>query len=565
MSKPTLNGNMIYLGHFPERAPTSHPSYLSYRHVNPVTHSIQKHLPCEDVNDIIHGYRRSDFSTEALVEDYHRGDVPKISIKKDEHYLRALEECTRRFKPKNKCRPAHLNSVTRYPWKWQVSAEAPFSANPRMKEYIDKKFNKGLIPDHRLTFSNLKDEIFEFAKTRLHRIKAGAKKDKFGEDLRYWNHAHARSHLVKATDPDKIRMVFGVPKMTVIAECMMLWQYINTLLTPEGPMLWGYETLKGGWYGLYNWIYSSDSKPRTFLAFDWKQFDKRVQFEQIDDAHKILRSFLDFENGYVPTKLHPTSNVTPERLENLWNWTCNAVKTTPEVLPTGDCYQRSHAGLPSGAFQTQLLDSIVNMIMLLTVMSRMGLDIQKAKIKVQGDDSIIGLLENIHPMAHEAFKQTFADYANEYFGSILNTKKSEMSNTLNRLPVLGFTNISGYPYREQNQLLASLLYPERKSDENKLMARCIGIAYANCGNHHNVFKICEEIYNYLKSKGFSPNAAGLPDMFRLGITSLQIGIKPTEPLVFPSFYDTIKYLMQVPQFSEDVKRRHWPPDLFEIE
>jgi len=37
----------------------------------------------------------------------------------------------------------------------------------------------------------------------------------------------------------------------------------------------------------------------------------------------------------------------------------------------------------------------------------------------------------------------FADYAEDYFGAILNTKKSKIGNNLDGLPILGFTNKAG--------------------------------------------------------------------------------------------------------------------------
>lgn len=80
----------------------------------------------------------------------------------------------------------------------------------------------------------------------VHRIKDGIYEDRHGNDLRNWNHAHARSHLVKADEPQKIRMVFGIPKLLLMVEAMFLWPLIVDLLKRDSPMLWEFETLKGG-------------------------------------------------------------------------------------------------------------------------------------------------------------------------------------------------------------------------------------------------------------------------------------------------------------------------------
>lgn len=50
-------------------------------------------------------------------------------------------------------------------------------------------------------------------------------RDRHGNDLKYHNQAHARSHLVKADDEDKIRMVFGVPKLMIQIETMFFMAF----------------------------------------------------------------------------------------------------------------------------------------------------------------------------------------------------------------------------------------------------------------------------------------------------------------------------------------------------
>ncbi|KAK9878756.1 hypothetical protein WA026_023736 [Henosepilachna vigintioctopunctata] len=120
--------------------------------------------------------------------------------------------------------------------------------------------------------------------------------------MKYWNYAHARSHLGKADDPDKIGVVFGVPKLLLMVEAMFLWPLIRDLLERDGPMLWGFETLRGGWYATYNWFPTKHPNCSTYLALDWKQFDKRAQFSIIDDIHAIIKTYIDFDNGYYPTK-----------------------------------------------------------------------------------------------------------------------------------------------------------------------------------------------------------------------------------------------------------------------
>lgn len=306
--------------------------------------------------------------------------------------------------------------------------------------------------------------IFTHNREKIHRIKDGYIKDRQGNDLRYYNQAHARAHLLKSEDPDKIRMVFGVPKLLLMAEAMLLWPIIRHLAEKDGPMLWGFETLKGGWYATHRWFSTKRPSISTFLALDWKSFDKKAQFTVIDDIHDVLKSYLTFDEGYHPTIYYPNSTSKAERTNNLWKWMTNAIKHTPDVLPNGDTYVRQHAGIASGFLQTQLLDSMYNALMLLTILSKLDFNIDRLHIKVQGDDSILGLLEYIHPLHQQNLLDMIAFEADRYFGATMNTKKSKISSSLEGLPLLGFTNRMGIPFKERDELIANLLYPERKSD-----------------------------------------------------------------------------------------------------
>lgn len=542
-------------------APKSHPTYVTYQHTNPVIFAMRKFLPTNEVNQVVNGYRRSSFTEAALIADYLRGDVPKHPIIKDDHYYAALFKVQELFAPPHKYRPVSFPDLRYYPWTLPTSAEAPYTTTQYWKLYVKEKYEQGLIENERITFHNLYNEIFIHNREKVHRIKDGIYLDRHGNDLKYWNQAHSRSHLVKADEEDKIRMVFGVPKLTLQIEAMFLWPLTNHLVNTDGPMLWGYETLKGGWYAIYNWMATRTHLPLTYLAFDWKQFDKRAQFSVIDDIHRIIENFIDFTNGYMPTKFYPDTTTDEHRLRSLFTWMANAVKSTPDVLPNGDIYQRQHAGIPSGFFQTQILDSMYNTVMILTVLGSLGYSIDKLSIKVQGDDSLIGLVEYIPEMLHQKFKDDFAVEAQTRFGAILNTKKSQMSNSLQGLPLLGFTNDRGLPTRDKHELLASLLKPERKTDPSKLMARCVGIAFANCGHHPQVYEICKDVFNYLQSKGYSPNPAGLPDLIRI------MEIWEHIPFIhnldrFPSFQETMSRLTSMPTRTPNQKERFWPTSIF---
>ncbi|CAG9765738.1 unnamed protein product [Ceutorhynchus assimilis] len=253
---------------------------------------------------------------DALIADYKREEESKDKIIRDKHYTKALAEVTKMFRPPIKYRPVSFPDLRYYPWTLPTSAEAPYTNDSYWKADVKKirsRKNKLTMEDfHFITY--MYNEIFIHNRTNVHRIEDGIYTDIHGNDLKYHNQAHARSHFVKAEGDDKIRMVFGVPKLLIQVETMFLWPLVNDLVNRDGPMLWGYETLKGGWYKMYQYM-SDLPTPQTYLALDWKQFDKRAEFGVIDDLHDI-ESYIDFENGYMPTIDYPETYIDPQRLHS---------------------------------------------------------------------------------------------------------------------------------------------------------------------------------------------------------------------------------------------------------
>jgi len=231
-----------------------------------------------------------------------------------------------------------------------------------------------------------------------------------------------------------------------------------------------------------------------------------------------------------------------------------SVLEIPLLLPDGRKIKFNHSGIFSGYFQTQPLDTLYNMQKIFTILSRMGFDLDKVIIKVQGDDSIFMLLCCFLLIA-ASFLSMFQFYADYYFGSKVSLKKSEIRDSLENAEVLRYRNQGGIPYRDEIQLLAQLRHPERRTDPDAVMARCIGIAYAACGQLPRTYKICEDIYLFLqKAYDAHPASSELDFMFR----HLDVSARPTAT-TFPTFYQTIEHLMDGPRPLEDY---HWPEKVF---
>lgn len=577
--------NTTVIGHKPSLARPlygnpdagSNPAYA-----DTVDHALRRYLTPEEFNRVVNGYRRSPWNEDALNDDIAKLNSDEHTVIKDEHYYKAIEHTKKLFTPKEKLRPVHFTDLRHYPWQLASNIGAPFASSKEWQHYVNDKFLKGHtatevrdlfkeahgqslepeIIDRRMTKRNLYNEMFLINRTNIHLIKDGRKTNDHGHDLRYWNTAFARQHLVEDDEPDKVRLVFGAPSTLLMAELMFIWPIQISLLNrgPESPMLWGYETITGGWSRLHTWASTALPRFESVVTLDWSRFDKDARHTVIRDIHAmIMRPMFTFEHGYHPTYHYPdTSDTNPARLENLWNWMTDAILTTPLILPDGSVLRFNHSGIYSGYFQTQILDSIYNCVMIFTILSRMGFDLDRVKIKVQGDDSII-LLMSHYTTIKDSFLPFFSLYAQQYFGSIVNTKKSEVLPSLEGAEVLKYRNFGTMPKRDELQLLAMLRHPERTSSLPSLMARAIGVAYANCGNHTRVYQICEDIHNFLAKGGFTPDPYGLPGSIRYRQNYIPSYVQ-VDISHFPTYFETVQHLQDPQRII--LTDKHWPKDHF---
>jgi hypothetical protein len=517
----------------------------------------------EETQDEIFSKRRSDSSEPALIEDFMSFEQPKHRVKRDYHYNRALRVTAQLFRPKHKLRPIHFPDQRYYPWTLNTSAEAPWSFQSNIGSILREKQRDGIIDDNRRSFHNLYDEIFIENRLLIHLIKDG--------NERFWHpdgtpkpyeftQLHARAHVVNKDEPDKIRAVFGVTKLLLMAEQHFVWplqeQYLNGHV--NSPMLWGNEMIKGGWRKLWKHIYHKLS-PNTILSLDWSQFDKRALHEVIDDVHNIWRSYFTFEEGYVPTNFYPQSKTEPERLENLWRWMCYSIKHTPICLPDGRLYTWNYNGIASGFQQTQILDSFVNTIMILTLLSASGVNIESPDffIKVQGDDSLTAFSEQIFIQHGPNYLKRLAELASEYFNAKLNDKKSQISGDLNNIKVLGYNNILMRPDRTDADLLSHLLYPERSWGLPELAASAVGITWASLACSETVFFVCKDVHSFLTEKlGITPNAKAYMWLERMGtltLTDYHVERFPTLDEIFFATYS-------VDERDHSAKERLYPTE-----
>jgi hypothetical protein len=547
-----------------------------------------KFYSTEEIEKVLQN-RRSDFSDDAVIENFLLTEQPKHDIPFDEYVNEAIELTRTMFEPSEKVFPISYPDLRYYPWTLPVSAEAPWNLQDfkfvpfqstydwhdtkwiHFKDKVSKYFtttewlrykqSTGLIPDDSPRFHNLYNEIFVYNRALIHEIKYGSKQfwDKDGNPKPYfWNTLHSRSHIVGSDEPDKIRAVFGAPKLLLMAENMFVWQlqriYLNN---DEGRLLWGREMMKGGWKKLSDEI-NRDGAPNTVLSIDWSQFDRRMLFSLITIVHSIWRSYFDFTR-YQPTSFYVDPRPKdPNHIERLWNWMCYSIKFNPILLPNGDLYQWTYNGFGSGYQQTQLMDSFINMIMICTCLRSLGISINSKRfwIRVQGDDSLVAFFERVFEIYGPTFLTMLANAAKHYFNAKLNVKKSMIQGRLDGITVLGYFNKYGLPYRTDEDLLRHLFFPEHDQDWTKLAASSMGLAMASCGCSLKFYRCCEDIwYELVIKRRIEPRFNTLRWMERAGM------IERTEALTksdFPEFRILRAEVWSMPIREESAKQRLWP-------
>jgi hypothetical protein len=398
----------------------------------------------------------------------------------------------------------------------------------------------------------------------IHKIKDG--KAPFWKDDKpapyFWNTLFARSHVVAEGEPDKIRAVFGATWLLLQAELMFIWPLQHTYMNfpDKGKFFWGREIMRGGWKKIFREVHLH-GLPNTTITADWKQFDKRLLFELIDDTHSIWRSYFDFSE-YEPTNFYPWGHnkMDPTRITRLWEWMCHSIKHTPTLLPDGRLFRWNYLGFGSGYQQTQLQDTFSNAIMLATCLLDLGVDISSKNfwIMLQGDDSLVTFMERMFSLYGSNFAHMLAASAKKRFNAILSTNpaKTKISDRLNGQSVLGYFNKYGIPFRTDEDLLSHLIFPERLPQSYpKLMGSVLGLAMASCGCSERFYDLCHYVYKKLEARGYTPNMAGLEWLEKTGNVDQ---FSTFEKGYFPTFNQLTANNYQ-PHYRTDFEdQRTWP-------
>jgi len=535
---------------------------IVYEHI--VHTFLNKHMFSYEIDAIVNQFARSPVSLEALYEDTFKAQQPRVSLMIDENLEQAIESIQNAFRPRKKLYPIHFADTRYYPWPLSSNIELPYSNDKEVERYLLQRYLAGDIPDRKTNFHNLYNYVFQDLRPKIHRIKLGhCFNHDLKQDLLYPMTAHVRPGLGKAVHGNmkiKNRLVYGVSKTQLVPECMFSYplfrEYLDSGLS---PLLWNYETLNGGWTRLRSELLPT--LPRVYFVFsgDWSQFDHRVLFELMNIIYIADMSYYHFDE-YQPTEDFPYATVNPQKLINLYIWLIYATFSSPLLMPDNKLIMRTFAALASGMFRTQYMDSKINGIMLLTIFSDAGFYIDsKHMLKLMGDDNFAIVWTWLPVSSRQALFDFLSERALTRFGAVLSVDASEFHDSLDFVELLGYRNFCGHAYRDPLKLLAQLLYPESNSFKlSSLMARTIGITYADLGRNSRLERVCHDIYDYLKLQGIRPQRRTLMHMFdRNVVHSLDIQTDH-----FPSRLEIQKHLTIPKSRSPTEQDRYWPSQFF---
>jgi len=191
--------------------------------------------------------------------------------------------------------------------------------------------------------------------------------------------------------------------------------------------------------------------------------------------------------------------------------------------------------------------------MLLTCLSSLSINIESSNftVHVQGDDSLVSFAEMILHHDKDAFLKALEREAKRRFNADLSADKTSAGTLLSHVEVLSYKNRSGIAYRDEAEILAHLLYPERGRDMEATAAAAVGIATSAMGCSRTVYNVCKDVYLFITVEmGRTPSDLPHDWIYRTG-TPINVGR-------FPSFEETFLQNYSLQSRTESDNNRLWP-------
>jgi len=239
---------------------------------------------------------------------------------------------------------------------------------------------------------------------------------------------------------NKTRLVWCYPYSETVIEGMIALPLIERYKGMRTPMAFAATKAVLGFRlrasaGSRNWAYS----------IDMSSFDSSISRFLISQAFTIMKTWFKLDD------IEPTSGKT---IGDVFKHIEKYFTTSPIVMPDGNIYYGRKHGVPSGSYFTQLVDSIVNVIIAGTISRRFNLHLNKKDIFVLGDDLLVW-------SDREMDLDTMAKYASHKFGVVFNPDKSRKFHFTDTIHYLGKDWCNGIPTLPIGEILKRMALPER--------------------------------------------------------------------------------------------------------
>lgn len=243
---------------------------------------------------------------------------------------------------------------------------------------------------------------------------------------------------VKLKYKGKTRLVWMYPTEMTLIEAMFAVALIDRFKKTKTPMAIG---LKKGTIGARVWNEVLRGRRKAY-AIDYSKYDSTISADLIRVAFRILKT---------------NFGEMTEWQEKAWSQVVRYFIHTPIVFLDGFIYRGKQHGVPSGSFFTQLIDSVVNVILLGAASKKFGLQLDDRSFMILGDDVILGLFKRL---SLEELSEFFAEY-----GIICHPDKTE------RKPhFLGADWFCAIPTRKKKEVITKMVYPETYREKPETMS-----------------------------------------------------------------------------------------------